>query len=265
MYSPLQLALRYGKYRLSAHNGRGHGMHSPFVYALIRDVLNDREKYPAYRQVEQLRKQLLQNQEMLPVTDFGAGSVTGTHPQRSIASIARHAAKPRKYGQLLYRLVQYFTPAQLLELGTSLGITSSYLALGYEEGRLHTIEGAPAIAAIAQHNFEQLGLKNIQLHTGQFEVVLPALLQQLQRVDFAFLDGNHREEPTIDYFKSLLPFVHNDTVVVLDDIHWSAGMERAWNHISRHEAVTCSIDLFFIGLVFFRREFHEKAHFSIKY
>lgn len=178
MYSPLQLALRYGKYRLSAYNGRGHGMHSPFVYALIRDVLNDREKYPAYTRVEQLRKQLLQNQEMLPVTDFGAGSVTGTHPQRSIASIARHAAKPRKYGQLLYRLVQYFTPAQLLELGTSLGITSSYLALGYDEGRLHTIEGAPAIAAMAQRNFDQLGLTNIKLYTGQFEQILPPLLQQ---------------------------------------------------------------------------------------
>jgi len=265
MYSPLQLALRYTKYRFTAYNGRGHGMHSPFVYTLIRDVLNDRAKYPAYAQVEQLRKQLLQNNDLLPVTDFGAGSVTGSHPQRSIASIARHAAKPRKYGQLLYRLVQYFNPAQLLELGTSLGITSSYLALGHAEGQLHTIEGAPAIAAAARRNFDQLGLKNIQLHTGQFEQVLPSLLTQIQRVDFAFLDGNHREEPTIDYFTKLLPFIHNDTAVVLDDIHWSAGMERAWDHISRHEMVTCSIDLFFIGLVFFRREFHEKAHFSIKY
>lgn len=265
MYSPLQLALRYARYRFTAYNGRGHGMHSPFVYALIREVLNDRKQYAAYDRVEQLRSRLKKEDRLLTVTDFGAGSVKGTRPQRSISSIARHAAKPAKYGQLLYRLVQYFQPAHMLELGTSLGITSSYLALGQPQGRLHTIEGAASIAEAAAANFNKLGLTNIELHTGRFEQVLPTLLPRLQQVDFAFLDGNHREEPTVEYFHQLLPYLHNHSVVVLDDIHWSAGMERAWEQVRMHASVTCSIDLFFIGIVFLRKEFHEPGHFTIRY
>ena len=82
---------------------------------------------------------------------------------------------------------------------------------------------------------------------------------------FAFLDGNHRKEPTERYFRELLPYLNNDSILVFDDIHWSKEMEEAWATIIEHEAIRCSIDLFFFGIAFMRKEFKEKQHFVVKF
>ena len=136
-------------------------MHSPFVFEFITKVLNDKTEYPAYNQVENLRQQLLKDQSMLTVEDFGAGSTIDKTNQRTIASIAKNAAKPAKYGQLLYRMVKYYQPQTILELGTSLGITTSYLSLAKPDAKLITMEGAAAIAETAGQNFKALKLQNI--------------------------------------------------------------------------------------------------------
>lgn len=264
MYSPLQLSLKYIRYRLRAFNGRGHGMHSPFVYELIRSVLNDKKIYPEYDRVESVRAALKKDQTLLPVKDLGAGSVHGTAPSRTVASIAAHAAKPAKYGQLLFRMARHYRPANILELGTSLGITTRYLALGNPEARVKTMEGVPSIAAFARGSFEKEGLK-IGLQEGNFDETLPVVLREHGTVDLCFVDGNHRLEPTIRYFEQLLPYTGNSSIIIFDDIHWSREMEQAWDHIRTHEAVRCSVDLFFVGIVFFRNEFREKQHFSIRF
>lgn len=265
MYSKLQLALKYLSYYASAANGKGHGMHSPFVFDFITRILNDGTKYPAYKRVEDLRKQMLANRSILEIQDFGAGSTVDASNRRSVASIAKHAAKPRKYGQLLYRMVQYYKPKTILELGTSLGITSAYLALANPVGSVITLEGAGSVASLAKENFEKLALGNISVLEGNFDETLPYALKDLSTVDFCFIDGNHRQEPTGRYFEQLLPLVNNDTILIFDDIHWSNGMEQAWKTICQHPSVRCTIDLFFIGIVLFRKEFREKQHFSIRY
>ncbi len=265
MYNKWQLATRYLRYYATALNGKGHGMHSPFVYRLIRDVLNNRQSFPAYKQVEQLRERLKKDNTLLHVEDFGAGSVHGTTQQRSISSIARNAAKPAKYGQLLFRLANYYECQTMLEIGTSLGISTTYLALARPGGEVITVEGAPAIATAAAQNFESLGISNIRQKTGDFDHILPGLLEQTPPFDLVFIDGNHRQEPTLRYFEWLLPHLHNDAVLIFDDIHWSAEMEKAWEAICNHPAARCTIDLFFVGLVFLRREFHEPQHFRIRF
>lgn len=269
MYSPLQLAARYMRYYLTASNGKGHGTHSPFIFQMITQVLNDKENYPAYDTVETLRKKLKADSTQLTIEDMGAGSVTGTHRQRTVASIARNAAKPKKFGQLLYRVVKKYQPKTILELGTSLGITSAYLAKGSPAARVVTMEGAREVAALARQNFASLQLDNISLVEGNFDVTLPAAIEQLKdnnnAIDFAFIDGNHRQEPTERYFLELLPHLHNDSILVFDDIHWSPGMEKAWDFIKAHPSVRCTVDLFFIGLVFFRQEFREKQPFVIRF
>jgi predicted O-methyltransferase YrrM len=121
------------------------------------------------------------------------------------------------------------------------------------------------VAAIAKKNFEQLNLTNIRLTQGNFDVILPTLLKQIKTVDFCFIDGNHQYEPTLAYFKSMLPEISNDSILVFDDIHWSAGMEQAWREIQADEKVRCTVDLFFLGIVFFREEFREKQHFSVRF
>jgi predicted O-methyltransferase YrrM len=265
LYSPFQLAKKYLRYYLSASNGKGHGTHSPFVYNFITHVLNDKKKYPCYNSIEIIRKRLLLNETVIEVEDFGAGSAMIKSNQRIVKAIARSSLKQPKYAQLLFRMVQYYQPKQVLELGTSLGITTSYLASGNVGAQVYTCEGAPQIAAIAQQHFNELSLKNIKLLTGDFATTLPPLLQSTGIIDFAFIDGNHRKEPTLQYFQQLLNHANNNTILVFDDIHWSAGMEEAWAIIQQHPAVTLTIDLFFIGIVCLNKDIKTSQHFIIKY
>ncbi len=176
MYSSLHLAKKYVQYYLTARNGKGHGMHSPFVFGFILNVLNNKQGYEMPSEVEALRQQLLINERPLEIKDFGAGSRTAASKQRSVKQIAASALKPKKYAQVLYRLARYYQPKNILELGTSLGITTSYLSKAVPGAIITTIEGSTAIAAIAQKNFELLDLKNIHLLTGNFDSVLPSVL-----------------------------------------------------------------------------------------
>ena len=265
MYSSFQLAVKYFKYYLTASNGKGHGMHSPFVFDFITKILNDQINYPAYQKVEGLRKQLRQDSRLFVVEDFGVGGEFLKKYERSISSIAKNAAKSRKYGQLLFRMVNYYQPATIVELGTSLGITSSYLSLAKPNAKLITMEGAREIGLVAKQNFNKLELTNIELIEGNFDETLAEVVSHLPSVDFAFIDGNHRQEPTERYFQQLLSKVNNNSILVFDDIHWSNEMETAWNTIKKHEAVRCTIDIFFIGIVLFRNEFKEKQHFNIRF
>jgi predicted O-methyltransferase YrrM len=265
MYSKPQLLLKYLQYYFTASNGKGHGMHSPFVFEFITKILNDKIVYPEYKKVEALRNQLLNDNRILEIEDFGAGSVVDKKNKRSVSSIAKNAAKPKKFGQLLFTMVKHYQPATILELGTSLGITTSYLSLARPVARLITMEGSKEIAEVAKQNFRNLESRNIEIIDGNFDNTLSSVVRGLSTVDFAFIDGNHRKEPTERYFKELLAKTNNDSILVFDDIHWSGEMEAAWETIKKNAEVTCSIDLFFIGIVFFRKEFKEKQHFVIRF
>ena len=265
MYSKTITAVQYLRYLLSSSNGVGHGIHSPFLFEFITRVLNDNTKYDAYILAEGLRQRMLKDMHHVPVKDLGAGSTVSRNAERSIASIARNAAKPKKFGQLLFRMVRHYKPESIIELGTSLGITTTYLALANPTATLYTLEGAPGIARVAAQNFEYIQMENISLVQGNFDDTLQPLLSGLSRLDFAFIDGNHRQQPTERYFHLLLSKTHNNSILVFDDIHWSREMEQAWDTVKSHPSVTCTIDLFFIGIVFFRREFHEKQHFTIRF
>jgi predicted O-methyltransferase YrrM len=265
MYAYWQLAGKYLHYYLTASNGKGHGTHSPFIFNFITKVLNDKKNYPAYTIVEKLRSQLLTDSTVLTVEDMGAGSTVAGSGRRRVSSIAKHASKPKKWGQLLFRVVNYYRPDTILELGTSLGITTAYLAKANPAARVITMEGAKAVAEKAESHFRQLGIDNVEQVNGNFDDTLGEALHSLSSLDFVFIDGNHRREPTERYFQQLLPKTHNDTILVFDDIHWSGEMEKAWQTIRNQASVRCSVDLFFIGIVFFRQEFREKQHFTIRF
>ena len=265
MYSAPKLALKYLQYYFTASNGKGHGMHSPFIFHFITAVLNDKQHYIEYNKVEDLRKQLLKDKTVLLIEDFGAGSAVNKTNRRTVATIAKNSAKPKKFGQLLFRIVKEYQPKKILELGTSLGITTSYLSLAKQDAIIITMEGAGEVAEVARKNLQPLSLQNIKIEQGNFDTTLPVVVRELSSIDFAFIDGNHRQEPTERYFTELLPQTHNDSILIFDDIHWSGEMEQAWETIKGHPSVRCSIDLFFIGIVFFREEFREKHHFSIRF
>jgi predicted O-methyltransferase YrrM len=266
MYSPLRLAGKYLHYYLTAGNGRGHGTHSPFVFDFITKVLNDRQNYQAYAPIEELRGALKNDPSLLGIEDLGAGSVhaAAKTKTRSIAALTRHAAKPPKLGQLLYRVARHYSPSTILELGTSLGLSTAYLAAGAPQARLWTIEGAPAIADKARANLSRLG-ETPEVITGNFDDVLPTLIRRIPPVELAFIDGNHRCEPTVRYFDTILCHAAPAAVLVFDDIHWSAEMETAWTTIRNDPRVYLTIDLFFIGFVFLRDEFKVRQDFIIRF
>ncbi|HRP57387.1 class I SAM-dependent methyltransferase [Agriterribacter sp.] len=265
MYGTFQLALKYIHYHLTATNGKGHGVHSPFVFNFITDVLNDSRFFYAYDQVERLREQLLINNTKIEVQDHGAGSSVMASRTRTIKDIARWSLKSPKYARLLFRMVHCYQPHTIVELGTSFGITTAYLAAANTASEVFTFEGAETIAALAKQHFAHLELHNIHPVTGNFDNTLQPALQKIQQVDFAFVDGNHRKEPALRYFNWLLPYAQPASVFVFDDIHWSAEMEEAWQIIQSHPSVTCSIDLFFIGIVFFTPDIKIKQNFSIRF
>jgi predicted O-methyltransferase YrrM len=265
LYSAFQLAKKYLHYYITASNGKGHGVHSPFVFDFITNVLNDKKQYYCYGVIEKQRQALLSDESVIEIEDFGAGSAVMKSNKRVVKKIAASSLKPKKFAQLLFRIVHYYQPSNILELGTSLGITTCYLAEGNKQANVFTCEGSTSIATIAKKNFDKLQLTYIELVQGNFAATLQPLLDKIGTIDLAFIDGNHRKIPTIDYFQKLLQHAHSNTILIFDDIHWSAEMEEAWSLILQHSAVTMSIDLFFIGLIFINPDFKVKQHFSIRF
>lgn len=262
----LKLAYKYLHYYFTSVGP--HGVHSPFVYKLLTQVIHDKKRYPAYQQVESLRKKLFVNTTLLTLEDFGAGGKKNVVYERTVSEIAKTSAKPPKYAKLLYRLCKFHKPEYMLELGTSLGISTAYQALGAtinNKVSFTTLEGAEQVAQQAKVNLSTLQLNDsIKIGVGNFDKTLAEHLKQFTRLDYVFFDGNHQYQPTIDYFKKCLPLVHENTLFVFDDIRWSDEMEKAWEEIKSHPDVSLTIDLFFIGLVYFRKG-KAKQHFKLRF
>lgn len=259
----------YLNYRLKARSNLY--VHSPFVFELTESVLKDQRWFYAFDEIEEgyghnegLRKRLRAQNKTIEVSDYGAGSHKGKKKQRKISEIVRNAAIAPKYGQLLFRLVSHFKPKVLLEMGTSLGISTLYQAKANNDTKVITIEGCPQTSQWAQISFKYLRTNNVILKTGTFNDVLPKVFATYPSLDFVYLDGHHEKEATLNYFEQLLPHLHKDSILILDDIHWSKGMHEAWEQVIAHPKVKVSIDLFQVGLVFFREE-QVKEHFVLRY
>ena len=250
-----------------------HAVHSPFVFNLITKCFYDKKSKPEYQVLKNYRNKLLRNKTTIEVTDFGAGSKVFKSNTRQISKIAKTAGISSKRAELLFRIVNYFQPDTILEIGTSLGLATSALALGNSKASIVSLEGCQNTMAIAKKQLQQLNLKNVALVITEFGEYLHA--QNLKSApetegrtgeaiyNLIYIDGNHSKSATLNYFELLLPIITNDSVWIFDDIHWSPEMEEAWEIIKTHPKVTVTIDTFQWGLVFFRTE-QPKAHFVIR-
>lgn len=252
-------------YYLSSRHRKGYGIHSPFLYEFIINVMNGKIENNDIRIIRNLRKELRSVQTRIKVRDYGAGSNNGTTKNVSISRITRGSSVPDKYGLLLYKIGKYFKPRVVVELGTSLGISTLYLALSNKDAEVHTIEGSQKLSKIARDNFKKSNVHSIQQYRGRFNYVLPGITRKLNNIDLLFIDGDHKEGATLKYFERCLEIMNKNSVVVLDDIHWSSGMERAWERIKEKPEVKLTIDIFRFGIVFFREDLHTKQHFRVRY
>jgi len=245
------------------HSKNEHAVHSPFVFNLITKCFYDRKPKSEYQVLKNYQNSLLENTNTIEVTDFGAGSKVFKSNTRQISKIAKTAGITRKRAKLLFRITTYFQPQRILEIGTSLGLATSVLALGNPKAKITTLEGCPETARIAREQFEKLGLTNINSVVSEFSTYFKTQDPKPKTQNLIYFDGNHSKNATLDYFELLLPTVNNETVWIFDDIHWSKEMEDAWRIIQKHPKVTVTIDTFQWGLVFFRRE-QPKEHFVIR-
>lgn len=264
-YTFFTLAKRYLRYYLFALNGKGHGIHSPFVYDFVRKVLLDRSSHIEFDKIEKMRSRLGNDPRLIDLTDYGAGSGKGQGKRKTISRIAKSAAKPPRLARLLFLSARYFKAETIIELGSSLGLTTAYLAAANQMGKVFSLEGDPELAKTARKNLDSLGVTNTEIITGNFDSQLEPLLQRLKKADLVYIDGNHRLEPTLRYFEQVLHVAGTNTVIILDDIHWSEEMEAAWSQIQSHPRVTVTIDLFFLGYVFLNPDFKERQHFTIRF
>lgn len=245
--------IKYLNYKLFSTHGGGYGIHSPFVFNLITKVFRNKINPDMVNSIEKIRHKLILDHRTIKVTDFGSGPEKMCGNLRRIAEIARYSSIPGKYGVLLANMSSEFGKPHIVEFGTSLGISTMYIAAFCPEATVYTIEGCPEISGIAKKNFEEAGLKNIRIFTGTFEKVLPEIKKDVMNPGLVFIDGNHRKEPVIEYFNEMAEISDRGTVIMLDDIHYSREMGEAWEVIKQHRNVSTTIDLFRMGIVFFKK------------
>lgn len=235
-------------------------LHSPFVYQFYLNVLEG-EEVEQLRSISLLRTKLKNNHTLLSFEDFGTGNLL----QRSISDIERMVAIRHKYGRLLYRLVKYFEPKNILEIGTSIGLSSSYLAVAGATTKIISLEGSPEVACTAKQNHSALQIKNVEVVTGNFEETVSSSLKNISSLDLVFFDGNHTKQATLDYFNQCLEKVNENSVFVFDDIYWSREMCEAWEEIKLYPQITLAIDVYQFGICFFRKEKLAKENFVLWY
>jgi predicted O-methyltransferase YrrM len=260
----IRFILKFVYYKIFSKHRKGFGIHSPFVFEFITEVLYSKSHYYAFDKINELRLKLLSSKHVLQVQDLGAGSKKFRTSNRKLRDIARFSGISKKNGEMLFSIIQKYQAKTILELGTSIGLGTLYLASAGSKSRVTTIEACPQTASHAAFNFEALGLKNIRQILGNINEKLPVFLSEIRTLDFVYFDGNHKEEATINYFNLCKIKANNNTIFVFDDIHWSRGMEKAWRRIQNDESVTVSIDLFFSGIVFFNKEL-SKQHFVVRF
>ena len=252
---------------LTAWNTTGEGIHSPYLFRLVRFVIRDENTFYCFADIERRREYLKACEDELDVVDFGsAGSPEGTHIKRRVCDIAKRQLECAKIGQLLFRIINFMgqeekRPLEILELGTSLGITTAYVASASRKNRVMTLEGSESVLKIAQGVWRALKLENIEWQEGNIDNTLYKYAPE--QLDLAYVDANHTYEATKRYVDFLLPRMNGKGVMVIDDIHHSEQMEQAWNALKDNVRVTTSMDLYHVGLLFVDPHY-LKRHYRIK-
>ncbi len=248
----IKIAFRFLYYKLFAPHRRGYGIHSPFVFHLVDKVLK-REDDEDLKQIAAWRRKLSEDKRNIITSDTGAGAKMHKNRDRRVGQIVRKSSIRHKYGRIIYSLAREFKPATIIELGTGIGISAAYLAKACPQSLVLTIDGDNEKMAFAAGSLEQIGVDNVIIKMGSFGEMLPGLLQKANHPLMVFVDGDHSYNRTLEYFGEIKKHANEETLIIFDDIRWSQGMEDAWNAIKTDPDVVLTIDLFFMGIVFFRK------------
>jgi predicted O-methyltransferase YrrM len=263
MNSHLKFALKYLKYYFFAKHKKGQGIYSSFILDVIFKVFRNNRKDNKVIEVFDIYDTYKQNKNILSFKEIGAGTNYNTTKNISIGQITKRSSVNKKYGKLIYDLIRYFKPNNILEIGSSVGISAAYISQAAPKANFKSIEGVGEKIEIAKQIALEIN-QNTEFILGNFDKILKSVLEKYEKLDFVFFDGNHKKENTLEYFNLCLNKIHEDTVFVFDDIHWSEEMEEAWEEIKSHSKVRVSVDIFRMGLIFFKKEL-SKENYVVKF
>lgn len=243
---------------------KGFGIHSPYIFEFVNKLVFNGAKIHVPKELTDSHRKLKKDPRKIPVIELGAPSNVNSSGERSVASFVRGSSVTIKYGKLLYRICRWFEPDQIIELGTGLGISTLYLASACPGAQTLTIEGNKHRAAFAEDLLESLGLEAVSIYQGDIGEVLESLVPNIQGNFVAYVDGNHRYEPTMAYLRALVGACEKEAVIIMDDIYWSKEMSLAWRELLRWPEVRVSIDLYQMGILMLRKDLH-KADYKIRF
>ena len=238
--------LSWLRHALTATNTHGHGIHSPRLFDLVQYVIDNPYNYYDYRILEQYRRLLLGEDTVINVTDYG----TGVSGEKTVSRIAAGSLAPPQQAQLIYRIVEDMRPKHILELGTSLALTTAYMAKACGKATVTTLEGCGNIARRARQTLSDLKCHNVSVIEGNIDDTLKAVINRLPGIGILYIDANHTSEALIKYFNTCLPKLTERAIIIIDDIYWSEDMHNGWQCLTEHEKVTANIDLYHCGLLF---------------
>jgi len=236
----------------------GHSLHFPLIFRFYEDAVCGKIGKALFVDIDERRKILSKDQRTLHISDLGAGSRSSQLDCRSIANVYKSATSTKKLSELLYRIGKGIGAKNILELGTSLGITTSYLSKIGSESTIYTLEGSEEIYSEAE---KQLAVhSNVRSFFGNINDTLPDVLSQMPYVDLAYVDANHTYEATLSYCQQVMLKRIPSTAIVIGDIHWSDEMEEAWHKIKLEDEVSHSIDLFECGILLFASSIYKQDY-----
>ncbi|MFN5460428.1 MAG: O-methyltransferase [Bacteroidota bacterium] len=255
--------LCYLNYLRSSKNA--HALHSPFIYDLYTQVILNDENFYAFEKINEIRSKILKDETTIEFKEFGAGSRTLSGSKRVVSQIARNGITKEKYARLLFRIINHYKYKEIIEIGTSVGLTTLYLASPSSRAKIFSFEGNDSLINYAKNISITYGAENIEYIPGNFDISLLEFIEKSGPIDLIFFDGNHRKKPTLNYFELALKRKHNNSIFIFDDIYWSKEMTEAWSEIKANPEVTIAIDLFQFGLVFFRQENKIKEDLVLRF
>ena len=233
---------------------------------MVKDVFLDKRDTSDLKQLDNSRKKLFGRTTIIETTDLGsgAGNKAYTTILSQLGKLARQRSLNKKSLHLVFKLVWHFKPDNILEFGTAAGVSASYIGKAYQFKKFVTMEGCAVLASHAREYLNTLNLTSVEIKVGNFDAILDKTLKEFKQLDLVFVDGNHRKDQTLLYFKKCLSKAHDNSIFIFDDIHWSPDMAEAWQLIIENEVVTLTIDLFKIGIVFLRKDM-AKQQLVIRY
>jgi predicted O-methyltransferase YrrM len=264
MFSSKKTAQRlysFLKFLFHSNGIKGFGIHSPFAFQFVTEVIRPfKAEISDLQLVDSIREKNSHDNRVLSVIDFGTSK--WKKPYR-VKDILKRSVSNRKKSRILFQVAKFLNPDYIVELGTSLGITAITFSLASPHSRILTVEGSPEIAEIARENFTLAGLTNIEIRIGRFEDELPRLAAEISSPFLAYIDGNHCYSATINYFTIFIDKLDSQSCIIIDDIHWSNEMEKAWEEICSHAKSTICLDFYYFGIIFYR-ERTAKTRYNIR-